>query len=242
MNIQPLEQFELKTLIPIRIGSIDISLTNSSVSMILATVLVLSLMFVMTRRLKIIPHPAQSIVEVFYSFIAKMVYETIGMKAEKIIPFIFTLFLFILFGNLLGLFPYTFTFTTHLSVVGAMALLGLTLSTVIGIYHQGWEWLRVFFPIGVPVLLAPIIIPIEIISFLSKPFSLTVRLVMNMVVGHIMLDVIAAFVVVLGLVGFVPLFFVGILIIFEAGIALLQAYIYTILTCIYLSESFEKQH
>ena len=242
MNIQPLEQFELKTLIPIRIGSIDISLTNSSVSMILATVLVLSLMFVMTRRLKIIPHPAQSIVEVFYGFIAKMVYETIGMKAEKIIPFIFTLFLFILFGNLLGLFPYTFTFTTHLSVVGAMALLGLTLSTVIGLYHQGWEWLRVFFPIGVPVLLAPIIIPIEIISFLSKPFSLTVRLVMNMVVGHIMLDVIAAFVVVLGLVGFVPLFFVGILIIFEAGIALLQAYIYTILTCIYLSESFEKQH
>lgn len=242
MNIEPLAQFELKTFIPIRIGPVDISLTNSSISMILATVLALFLLFVMTRRLRIIPHAAQSMIEVFYHFIVNMVYETIGTKGEKIIPFIFSLFLFILFGNLLGLFPYTFTFTSHLSVVGTMALLGLGLSTIIGIYHQGWRWLRVFFPAGIPVLLAPIIVPIEIISFLSKPFSLTVRLVMNMVVGHIMLDVIAAFVVALGLAGFVPLFFAGVLIIFEAGIALLQAYIYTILTCIYLSESFESHH
>ncbi len=242
MNIQPLEQFELKTFIPIKIGSLDISLTNSSLSMIMATVLAVALMFLMTRRMRLIPHAAQSVIELFYGFIVNMVNETVGSKGNKIIPFIFSLFVFILFGNLLGLFPYTFTFTSHLSVVGAMALAGLVLSTVIGIYHQGWGWLRVFFPAGIPVLLAPIIIPIEIISFLSKPFSLTVRLVMNMVVGHIMLDVIIAFVVALGLAGFVPLFFAGILILFEAGIAFLQAYIYTILTCIYLSESFESHH
>ena len=242
MKLNPLEQFEVKTLFPIRIGNFDISLTNSSFSMLLASMIALLLMYLMTRRLRIIPHVGQSMIEAYYHFISNMVYETIGIKGEKIIPFIFSLFLFIFLGNLLGLFPYMFTFTSHLSVVGTMAILGLLLSIFLGIYHQGWSWLRVFYPKGIPLALSPIIVPIEIISFLSKPFSLTVRLVMNMIVGHIILDVVIAFIIMLGLLGFIPLLFAGVLMIFEAGIALLQAYIYTILTCIYLSESFEEHH
>ncbi len=240
MNITPMKQFELLPIIPIRFGNFDLSLTNLGMSMILASVLVVLLMFFLTFRLRLIPTVGQSLIESVYVFIVNMVHETIGERGDRLIPFIFTLFVFILFGNLLGLFPYTFAYTSHLSVVGTMAVFGLILSVIIGIAHQGFGWLRIFFPKGVPLLLAPLIIPIEILSFLSKPFSLTVRLVMNMVVGHIMLDVIVAFIIVLGIAGFVPLFFAGGLIIFEIGIALLQAYIYTVLTCIYLSESFEK--
>ena len=159
-----------------------------------------------------------------------------------VIPFIFSLFIFILFGNLLGLFPYMFTFTSHLSIVGTIALLALVLSMVLGVYHKGLSWFHVFFPKGVPWLIAPIMIPIEIISFLSKPFSLTLRLVMNMTVGHIMLEVVAGFVFALGLAGFIPLLFTGVLILFELFIGVLQAYIYSILSCIYLSEAFEGEN
>ena len=143
----------------------------------------------------------------------------------------------IFMGNVLGLFPYSFTFTSQLAPVGAFAVLGLIISMVVGIYHQGLKWFKTFLPAGIPLVIAPIVIPIEIISFLAKPFSLTVRLVMNMVVGHILLKLLAGFVFMLGVGGVFPLAFVGILILFELGIAFLQAYIYTILTSIYLGEA-----
>lgn len=242
MNIAPMEQFEIRTLIPLHFRGFDLSITNAALSMIVATLLLIGLMTLWTRKMKMVPHAGQSVIEMTYSFIAKMVDDTIGQAGRGIIPFVFTLFVFLLFGNMLGLFPYIFTFTSHLSVVGTMALIGLFLSVILGVYHQGFSWLHVFMPKGIPWVLAPIIVPIEVMSFLSRPFSLTIRLVMNMVVGHVMIDVIAAFVIVLGLAGFIPLLFAGVLIIFEAGIALLQAYIYTILTCIYLSESFKTSH
>ncbi len=243
MNMHnPLEQFEIDVYVPMHIGPLDVSLTNASVTMIGAVVLAIVLMWALTRKLKIIPHPAQSIVESLYQFIQNMVESTIGSKGYAVIPFIFSLFIFILFGNLLGLFPYMFTFTSHLSIVGTIALLALVLSMVLGVYHKGLSWFHVFFPKGVPWLIAPIMIPIEIISFLSKPFSLTLRLVMNMTVGHIMLEVVAGFVFALGLAGFIPLLFTGVLILFELFIGVLQAYIYSILSCIYLSEAFEGEN
>ncbi len=236
----PLEQFDIDIYVPLNLGPVDVSLTNASVSMLLVTFAAIGLIWFLTRNMKMLPHLGQTIVESLYLFIRSMVKDTIGAKGFSIIPFIFTLFIFILFGNLLGLFPYAFTFTSHLSIVGAIALIGLLVSIILGVYHRGLSWFHVFLPKGIPLALAPLMVPIEIISFLSKPFSLTVRLVMNMTVGHIMLEVVAGFVFALGLAGFIPLLFTGVLILFEVFIGVLQAYIFTILSCIYLSEAFES--
>lgn len=237
----PLEQFNIDVYVPIKIGPVDISLTNASVSMLLVSVFAIFLMWLLTRHMHLIPRLGQTVAESLYMFIKGMIEDTIGKKGLSILPFIFTLFIFILFGNLLGLFPFAFTYTSHLSVVGTIAVIGLLVSIILGVFHKGLSWFRVFLPKGVPWALAPLMIPIEIISFLSKPFSLTVRLVMNMTVGHIMLEVVAGFVFALGLAGFVPLIFTGLLILFEVFIGILQAYIFTILSCIYLSEAFEGE-
>ena len=237
----PLEQFDIDIYVPIKIGPVDISLTNASIAMLVSCFFAIFFMWLLTRRLREIPRMGQTVVESLYLFIKGMIEDTIGKKGLTILPFIFTLFIFILFGNLLGLFPFAFTYTSHLSVVGTIALIGLLLSIILGVYHRGLSWFRVFFPKGIPWVLAPLMVPIEIISFLSKPFSLTVRLVMNMTVGHIMLEVVAGFVFALGLAGFVPLIFTGLLILFEVFISILQAYIFTILSCIYLSEAFEGE-
>ena len=161
-----------------------------------------------------------------------------GKEGLRYFSFIFTLFLFIVTGNLLGLFPYSFTFTSHIAAVGSLSILALFINIYVGIKNKKWSYLRTFFPAGIPWIMAPLIIPIEIISLLSKPFSLTVRLVANMTVGHIMLKSIAGFVVALGLLGGeIPLVFAGLVVAFEMFIAILQAYIYTILSCIYLSDA-----
>ena len=237
----PLEQFDINVYVPIKIGPLDISLTNASVSMLLVSFMAIFLMWLMTRRMHLIPKLGQTAAESLYLFIKGMIEDTIGKKGLVILPFIFSLFVFILFGNLLGLFPLAFTYTSHLSVVGTIAIIGLLVSVILGVYHKGLSWFRVFLPKGIPWALAPLMVPIEIISFLSKPFSLTVRLVMNMTVGHIMLEVVAGFVFALGIAGFVPLIFTGLLILFEVFISILQAYIFTILSCIYLSEAFEGE-
>ena len=163
-------------------------------------------------------------------------------KAKAYLPFLFSVFIFIFMGNLLGLVPMGFTFTGQLIPVGAFALLGLIVSSLIGIYHKGFSWFQTFMPAGIPRLLAPIVIPIEMISFIAKPFSLTVRLVMNMIVGHILLDIMAYFTTTSGLAGAFPLIFVLLMTAFELGIAFLQAYIYTILTGIYLGEAVKARH
>jgi len=143
----------------------------------------------------------------------------------------------IAFGNFLGLFPYSFTFTSHLAAVGCLSLLALCFNIAVGIKVKKWGYLRTFLPKGIPLALAPLVVPIEAISLLSKPFSLTVRLVANMTVGHIMLKILAGFIVALGLGGIVPLVFDACIIIFEMFIAVLQAYIYTVLSSIYLSDA-----
>lgn len=237
----PLSQFEIKPLIPIELFGIDLSFTNAAAFMLVASLLAIFIFYVLTRNLSVIPSRCQIAAEMLYRFIKNMVIDTIGHRGLPAIPFIMTLFLFVFMGNMLGLFPYAFTFTSHLSVVGAISLIGLFVSMILGVWNRGFSWFRIFFPKGVPWALFPIMVPIEIISFLSKPFSLTVRLVMNMMVGHIMLEVVAGFVFMMGLAGFIPLIFTGVLILFEIFIGFLQAYIYSILSCIYLSEAFEGE-
>ena len=233
----PLEQFSVKPIIPLEINGYDISFTNSSLFMVLAvTVVVLVLGFCLRKR-NIVPGLAQLVPEMAYSFIKNLLQDSAGKDGLKYFSFIFSIFLFIAFGNLLGLFPYSFTFTSHLATVGTLAVFALLFNICVGFYTKKWGYLRTFLPKGIPWPLAPLVVPIEAISLLSKPFSLTVRLVANMTVGHIMLKILAGFVVALGLAGVVPLLFDACIIVFEIFIAVLQAFIFTVLSCIYLSDA-----
>ena len=230
----------VKPIIPLQIGGVDISFTNSALFMLLA-VLTSTLLFAFClRKRSLVPTAAQSIPEMVYEFVSSLLRENVGVEGLKYFPFIFSMFLFVAFGNVLGLFPYAFTFTSHLTAVGGLSIIALLFNVCIGIKRKKIGWLRTFLPKGIPVALAPLIIPIEIISFLSKPFSLTVRLVANMTVGHIMLKIIAGFVAILGVMGIIPILFNSCIVCFELFIALLQAYIYTVLSCIYLGDALHE--
>lgn len=234
----PIEQFEIKKIFPIEINGYDISFTNSSLCMILTVLSVIAIFSLCLRKRTLIPSEAQCIPESAYEFIYNMVVDNIGKEGLKYFSFIFTLFFFIAVGNLLGLFPYSFTFTSHVAAVGTLSIFALLLNVFIGIKKQKWGYLRTFFPKDMPWVMAPLIIPIEVISLLSKPLSLTIRLAANMTVGHIILKIIAGFIVALGLLGGeIPFLFAGVLIAFEIFIGILQAYIYTILSCIYLGDA-----
>lgn len=236
----PMEQFEIKTIIPLKIGEVDVSFTNSALFMVLAVIVATLVFGLCLRKRTLVPNVAQSVPEVIYEFVYSLLKENVGVEGLKFFPFIFTMFLFVAFGNLLGLFPYAFTFTSHLTAVGSLSLVALLFNVIIGIKKKKIGWLRTFLPKGIPMALAPLIIPIEMISFLSKPFSLTVRLVANMTVGHIMLKIIAGFVAALGILGFVPVLFNSCIVCFEIFIALLQAFIYTVLSCIYLGDALHE--
>lgn len=233
----PMEQFSVKPIIPLKIGNIDVSFTNSALFMVITVVLSTLIFAFCLRKRTIVPSVSQSVPETIYEFISSLIKENVGVEGLKYFSFIFTLFLFVAFGNMLGLFPYAFTYTSHLAAVGGLSVIALLFNVCIGIKKKKWGYLRTFLPKGIPAALAPLIIPIETISFLSKPFSLTVRLVANMTVGHIMLKIIAGFILALGIGGIVPLVFDGCIVVFEIFIALLQAFIYTVLSCIYLSDA-----
>ena len=236
----PMEQFEIKTLMPIKIGDVDVSFTNSSLFMVIAVFACTFMFGLCLRKRTLVPNAAQSLVEGMYEFVHNLLRENVGVEGLKYFPFIFTVFTFVAFGNVLGLFPYAFTFTSHLTAVGCLSIIALLFNICIGIKKKRIGWLRTFLPRGIPLALAPLIVPIEMISFLSKPFSLTVRLVANMTVGHIMLKIIAGFIVGLGVLGAVPLLFDSAIICFEIFISLLQAFIYTVLSCIYLGDAIHE--
>lgn len=233
----PMEQFVIKPIIPIKAGEVDISFTNSSLFMLLAVAAATLLFLLCLRRRTVVPGLAQSLPECAYNFIANLMKENIGPEGLKYFSFIFSVFLFIAFGNVLGLFPYAFTFTSHVTAVGTLSILALLFNICVGIRKRKWGYLRTFMPKGIPFVLAPLIVPIETISMLSKPFSLTVRLAANMTVGHIMLKIIAGFVVSVGVLGVIPLLFSSCIVVFELFIAILQAFIYTVLSCIYLGDA-----
>jgi len=236
----PMEQFTVKPIIPLEFKGIDISFTNSALCMVIAVVASTLLLGLCIRKRSIIPTAAQSIPESLYSFISSLIKENVGREGMKYFSFIFSLFLFVAFGNLIGLFPYAFTYTSHLAAVGGLSVIALLFNVCIGIKKKKLGFLRTFLPRGIPLALAPLIIPIEMISYLSKPFSLTVRLVANMTVGHIMLKIIAGFILALGIGGIIPFAFDACIIVFEIFIALLQAFIYTVLSCIYLGDALHE--
>ena len=233
----PIHQFEIKELIPLELFEINISYTNSSLFMSLTIIFVTLLLLVSIKNKSLIPSRLQSISEIFYEFIANMVSDNIGDKGHKFFPLIFTLFTFLLFGNMLGMLPYSFTFTSHIIVTFALAMFIFLLVTLLGIFIHGFKFFGLFVPKGVPMIMLPLMIPIEIISYLSRPISLSVRLFANMMAGHTMLKIFAGFIIPLGIFGIAPLMVDVALTALEVLIAFLQAYVFTILTCLYLNEA-----
>ena len=233
----PLEQFVIRQWVPAEIGGVDVSFTNSAAFMVAAVVLASALMILSVRQRAMVPSRWQLLAELSYSFIAKMLSDTVGKEGRPYFPFVFTLFMFVLFGNFLGMLPYSFTFTSHLAVTFALAAFIFIAVTLIAVFKHGLKFFSFFLPHGVPIAMAPLLIPIEIISYLSRPVSLSVRLFANMMAGHTLLKVVAGFVVPLGIFGVVPVAGLVAVTALELLISFLQAYIFTILTCIYISDA-----
>jgi F-type H+-transporting ATPase subunit a len=244
MATNPMHQFSVHRIGPeIQIAGVDISFTNASLFMVISSLAICFLLFFGTKEKKLIPRKTQLITEMFYNFIAKMISDTAGSKAKPYFPFIFSLFMFVLFCNMVGMLPYSFTVTSHIIVTLILALFIFVAVTIIGFIKHGFGYLKIFVPSGVPALLLPLITVIEIISYLSRPVSLSVRLFANMMAGHTMLKVFGGFVISLGILGgWLPLSFSVALTGLEILVAFLQAYVFAILTCIYLNDALNLHH
>jgi F-type H+-transporting ATPase subunit a len=236
----PLEQFEIVDLSKplFMIGKLPITFTNSAAFMFAAVGVASVFLIAAGSKKQLVPGRLQGLAEMLYDMVAGMIRDNVGDAGKKYFPFLFSLFIFILFGNMLGMIPYTFTFTSHIAVTFAMAFAIFIVITLIGIFKHGLHFFSLFFPHGAPLATAPILIPIEVISYLSRPVSLSVRLFANMTVGHVLLKVLAGFVVALGFIGgWVPLLVLVGITALEFLVAFLQAYIFTILCCIYLNDA-----
>ena len=233
----PLEQFVIKPIVPVEIGGVDVSFTNSALFMTIAVVVAAVFLFLGMRRSDIVPGRWQAAVELSYDFIAGLLRDTVGAEGRKYFPIIFTLFIFVLLGNLLGMVPYSFTFTSHIVVTFAMAIMIFIGVTILGFVRHGMHFFSFFAPPGTPVVMLPLLVPIEIISYLSRPISLSVRLFANMLAGHTLIKVIAGFIALLGVAGVLPFALVVALTGLEILIAFLQAYVFAILTCLYINDA-----
>ena len=244
MAANPMHQFNVYQIGPeVKINGINLSFTNASLFMLISALLILLFLTFGTKEKKIIPSKIQLISEMLYNFVSKMINDTAGKKAKPYFPFIFSLFVFVLFCNMIGMLPYSFTVTSHIIVTLAFAIFIFIGVTILGFMIHGFKYLKIFVPSGVPMLLLPIIMVIEVISYLSRPISLSVRLFANMMAGHTMLKVFGGFVISLGVVaGWLPLTFSVALTGLEILVAFLQAYVFAILTCIYLNDALNLHH
>ena len=224
-----------------KIGNIDISLTNSSVMMIAVLVILNVFLIYATKRKSVVPGRLQSIAEMSYEMIYNTTQSNLGNNGKRLFPLVYSLFMFILLCNMLGLIPYSFTVTSHIIVTFALAFGVFLLATIMGFVINGHKYLRLFLPKGVPIFLIPILVPIEIVSYISRPISLAVRLAANMMAGHTIIKVFAMFVVTLGIWGIAPLLFIVVLYVLETLIAFLQAYVFAVLTCLYINDSFHPE-
>lgn len=248
-GLDPIHQFEVKTYLPISVGGVDISFTNVSLYLLLATVLVVLFLAIPTGRRATIPGRWQNLAEMSYEFVANMLRSATGPEGMKFFPFVFTLFMFILIANLIGMFPYFYTTTSQLIITFALALTVILTVVVAGIRKHGLAWFQLFVPSGVPGAIVPFVSLIEVISFLSRPVSLSVRLFANMLAGHITLKVFAGFIVAMSTAGFVgivgsvlPLIMTVAITALEFLVAALQAYVFAVLTCLYLNDAVHTHH
>lgn len=245
----PIDQFQISPILPIEIGGFDLSFTNSSAYMLAIVVLGAGFLFLATSSRDLIPGRLQSSAELLHELVSKTLRENAGDEGIRFFPLVFSLFMFVLVANLVGMFPYAFTVTSHIIVTFALAMLVSLTVTLYGVWRNGLGFFRLFMPAGVPPLLAPVIVPIEIVSYISRPVSHSVRLFAVMLAGHITLKVFAGFVVALGglgALGFVgallPLAMTVTLTGLELLMSVIQAYIFTMLTCMYLNDALNPGH
>jgi len=237
-NHGPMHQFEIKPLIDFHVGKYDLSYTNSSLMMTFVVMLTFLLFAGATRKRTMVPSRWQSLAEILYEFNATMVKDNIGKQGLKYLPFVFTLFLFVLLSNVLGLMPYSFTITSHIVVTASLALAIWIGATVIGFARHGFHYFSLLLPKGTPLAVAPFLVLIETMSYFIRPVSLSLRLFANMMAGHVLLKVLAGFIVTLGLLfGWIPLVAVFGITLLEIMVALIQAYVFALLTCIYLNDA-----
>jgi F-type H+-transporting ATPase subunit a len=250
--VNPIEQFQIHDLFPIgKVGGFDIAFTNSAAYMLLTVLVVTAFLLGTTAQRKLVPTRLQSVAELSYEFVASMIRSTTDAReGMKYFPFVFTLFMFILTLNMISLIPHTFSVTSQIIITAALALAVFFIVLIDGFRRHGLHFFTVFIPKGVPIYLLPLIVAIEMMSFISRPLSHSVRLFANMLAGHITLQVFAGFVVLLGtsfgvigwIGGVVPLVLVVMLYALETLVAFLQAYVFAILTCIYLNDAIHPGH
>ncbi len=245
--MDPLHQFQINPLFQIVLGGYDVSFTNSAFFMVVAVAAIYALLVMGMANKSMVPGRLQALAEMFYEFVANLVRDNAGHDAKPYFPFVFSIFMFVLIGNMIGMIPYTFTFTSHIIVTFALAATVFVFVTILALLKHGLHFFSFFMPHGAPVALAPILIPIEVISYVMRPVSLSIRLFANMMAGHTMLKVFAGFTVMmisgLGALGFVtglvPLAINVALTGFEFLVAFLQAYVFSILTCLYIRDALE---
>ena len=240
----PLKQFEIQPILDINIFGLDLSFTNSALWMTITTIFIIfffTIPFLKSKKTNSVedlyPSRLQVASELGFNFISNLINDTIGKEGKKYFPLVFALFMFILFGNLFGMIPYSFTFTSHIIVTLALAMGIFIFVTALGFVKHGIKFFGFFVIPGLPVYMLPLLIPIEVISYLSRPISLSVRLFANMLAGHTLLKVFAGFVSALGFFGILPLVFIIALTGLEILIAFLQAYVFAILTCLYINDA-----
>lgn len=267
----PMHQFQISPIIPIHIGNLDLSFTNSSLWMLIGAILSLMLMGAASARKSLIPGRLQLIGEEIYSFVENLILDNLGggkqvgtrgphddhgsqpssdsSRGREYFPLIFTLFIMVMAGNLLGMVPYSFTYTSHLAVTAGLALLVFFTVLIIGVARHGTHFFHLFIPPGVPMWLLWLVVLIEIVSFISRPITLSVRLFANMVAGHVLMKVIAGFAIMFASLGgmawagsLLPVAFNIVMIGFEFFIAFIQAYVFAVLACIYLKDTIEIGH
>lgn len=249
MANDPIHQFQISKLIPIEVGGLDFSFTNSSLFMVATVAVASAFLFLTTSNRGMVPSRMQSVSEMGYEFVASMLRDGAGTAGMRFFPMVFSLFMFVLVANLLGMFPYFFTVTSHLIVTFVLAMLVIGTVVVYGFWKHGLGFLNLFVPSGVPGILMPLVVMIEVISFLSRPISLSVRLFANMLAGHITLKVFAGFVTSLSALGalgiggaILPLIMAVALTGLEFLVAFLQAYVFAVLTCMYLNDALHPGH
>ena len=242
MSANPLDQFKILTIFKLpSIAGYNIDFTNASLFMVLSTLLISLFCYVGLRKENVIPNGIQSIIEIIYDFIASTIESNVGKEGLQYIPLVFTVFTFIVTCNLLGILPLGFTVTSHIIVTFAISMVIFISVTVIGFKHQGIHFLHILLPKGTPGWLAPMMVLIELFAYCARPVSLSIRLAANMIAGHTIIKVIAGFVIKMNIfLTPLPMIFIIILIGFEVFVAILQAYIFTVLTCVYLSDAINE--
>lgn len=246
----PIKQFVIEPIgNEIVVAGYDVSFTNSALFMVIGATLSILFLNIAMRKQAMVPGRLQMSAEMLYEFVSKMVNENIGSKGRQYFPFIFTLFTFILVGNLLGLLPWAFTYTSHLIVTGALAVSIFAMAIIFGLYNHGLKFFTLFLPAGVPWWLVPFIIPLELLSFVIRPVTHSVRLFANMMVGHLILKIVISFAIaavsaggIYTAISIFPVLFNVLMIIFEVLVAGIQAYVFAILACVYLKDSVELHH